>query len=135
MEERYKSLVAMKAEPWIDHFQKTAGHTSVWSKKPQPIVIKQGKNKNTSAASGDDKKNQENLPLTVVSPIEQSNEMAQAELAGKNDKSSFSEHSNSVNSQRKSTTQRVKRKKTGPKSAPNKKIARIKDIFTQHVKR
>ena len=131
MEERYKSLIAMNAEPWIDHFQKTAGHTSLWTSKPMAIVIKpSNKNKNTEDTGAG-----ENLPLTVVSPVEQSNEMAQAELASNSNKRTFTDTTGSVHSRRKPQTQCVKRKKTAPSGGTSKKIARIKVIFTQHDKR
>ena len=131
MEERYKSLIAMNAEPWIDHFRKKAGHTSLWTSKPMAIVIKpSNKNKNTEDTGAG-----ENLPLTVVSPVEQSNEIAQAELASKSNKRTFTDTTGSVHSPRKPQTQRVKRKKTAPSGGTSKKINRIKDIFTQHVKR
>ena len=141
MAERYKSLAAMKAEPWIEHFQKTAGQTSLWSKKPMAVVIKPGKAARGEGQSVDGssqsrgEQNGQNLPLKVVSPIEQSNEMAHAELAGKIDKNPLSKLKGSVTPQRKSGTQRIKRKTVGASGAPSKKIARINDIFTRHVKR
>jgi hypothetical protein len=139
MEERYKSLTAMKAEPWIAHFQKTVGRTRPWSNKPRAIVIESSENRSRKGTGSDDedgsKKNHENLPLTVVSPIEQSNEMAQAELVAKSDKRVATERGQSVHSQRKAVTQRLKRKRQAQSGTPSKKTLRLKDIFTQHVKR
>ena len=127
MEERYKSLTAMKAEPWIKHFQKTAGCTSLWTSRPKAVVIKRGK---TEGGSGHG-----NFPLTVVSPIEQSNEMAKAELTSKSDKSTSRDLGASVKHHPKSRTQRIKRKTPGESVTVNKKITRIGDIFTKHGKR
>lgn len=78
MEGRYKSLAAMDASPWIAHFTKTAGDTQVLSSRPRPIVVEKkymshGKGQQTS-------KDADNMPLTIVSPVGQSTEMAQADL-------------------------------------------------------
>ena len=140
MEERYKSLAAMKAEPWIEHFRKTVGDTTLWSNRPRPIVIKRGKEGDSGG-----NKNNENLPLTVVSPIEQSNDMAQAqvqtqartqgELTTKSDKNSGRERGGSVHQRNKLTAQRLKRGRQSLTGTTSKKIPKINDVFTRHVKR
>lgn len=78
MDSRYKSLAAMDAGPWIAHFTKTAGMTSILSSRPKPVVLEKqskGHSSGDRAASAN-----EQLPLTIVSPVGQSTEMAQANL-------------------------------------------------------
>ena len=141
MEERYKSLAAMNADPWIEHFKKTAGDTSVLSTRPRPVVIQ--KPRNTGSGSGSDSgKDNDSLPLTIVSPVGQSNEMAEADLRMENDKRSIGSSERSVSGKATSTTQpqsqrgrAVKRKQTKPKSSNDskkKKITKLKDIFSKH---
>ena len=132
MEERYKSLAAMNAEPWIEHFKKTAGHTSILSTRPRPVVIKKQRNGDKGSSSG---KDNDSLPLTIVSPIGQSNEMAEADLRMESDKRANVSSGRSVSGPVTSLTQRaVKRKLTKPKPANDrkkKKITKLKDIFSK----
>jgi len=78
MEGRYKSLAAMDASPWIAHFTKTAGDTQVLSSRPRPIVVE--KKYMTNSNGQQTSKDTDNMPLTIVSPVGQSTEMAQADL-------------------------------------------------------
>ena len=121
MEERYKSLAAMKPEPWIDHFKKTVGQSSQWSRQPRPVVIDRKAKDSTKANSND-------LPLTVVSPLEQYNEMAAAEPP-KSPKTAAKASAASLSSGSASSAQQ-KRKSTSKAGNQRKKINRVKDIFS-----
>ena len=122
MEERYKSLAAMKSEPWIEHFKKTVGQSSQWNRRPSPVVIER-KAKDTTKANNTD------LPLTVVSPLEQYNEMAAAEVT-KPPKTTVETQGASLGSRPVKSTQQ-KRKST-PRAG--KAAKRLKDIFSNHGK-
>jgi len=128
MEERYKSLAAMKSEPWIAHFKKTVGQPSLWGPASRPVVIRPTKKNSPgeSAASGGGKVN---MPLNVVSPIEQYSEMAEAEMH----KTQSQPGDFSVQQRPRSSTQR-KRKAASPASSDKaaKKVQRVKDIFSRH---
>ena len=132
MEVRYKSLAAMEAGPWIEHFKKTAGDTSILTTRPRPVVIKRSRNsENTGRLIND------SLPLTIVSPVGLSNEMAAADLNMEMDKRTAGGSTASVGGSNRSGVQRArKRKQSHPASASNtdrkKKIAKIKDIFSGH---
>ena len=126
MEERYKSLAAMKSEPWIEHFKKTVGQSSQWGRLPRPIVIER-KAKDTVKANNTD------LPLTVVSPIEQYNEMAAAEVTNP-PKTTAQSSSLALGAHSRNSTQQ-KRKSTAQQGGVAKKRAsRVKDIFSRHGK-
>ena len=136
MEARYKSLAAMDAAPWIEHFKKTAGHTSILSSQPRPVVIK--KPRSSSDAHGE--KANVSLPLTIVSPVGQSNEMAEADLRMESDKRVGAGSAGSVGSSATSGTQRSRKRKQPPHTPQSRvtsgapknkkaKITRIKDIF------
>lgn len=152
MEARYKSLAGMDASPWIEHFTKTAGKTDILSSRPRAIVV-ETKSKSRDS-HGKAVKNNDNLPLTIVSPVGQSTEMAQADLNMEVDKSRIDRQAASLAStttQRSQHTaskvaatkhsQRGKKRKsttrpnaaagtTGKKSKSGKSLARIRDIFS-----
>ena len=122
MEERYKSLAAMKPEPWIAHFKKTVGQPTLWSAKPHPVVIAQTKKSNESGSDAEP-----NMPLTVVSPIEQYSEMAEADM----NETTHRTPKASVSSQTAKSKQQQKRKQNTPQQSA-KKVKRAKDIFSRH---
>jgi len=146
MEARYKSLAGMDAAPWIEHFTKTAGNTDILSARPRAIVLE------TKSKSRDDHgkavKPNDNLPITIVSPVGQSTEMAQADLNMEVDKSRIagqtgslantaqqrSQHTASKVTATKHSQKGKKRKSTAvtgsKKSKSSKSLARIRDIFS-----
>lgn len=127
MEDRYKSLAAVKSEPWIAHFKKTVGQPSLWTPEPRPVFISPAKKESAS--------DKPNLPLTVVSPVEQYNHMAEAELA-KSAKTTQRPAAASVRARPPASAQR-KRKQPATSSVtarPTKKIKRLKDLFSNHGK-
>lgn len=69
----------MKSEPWVRYFKKTVGSPTIFSSQPRPVVIKNSENSKPAAAGQNN-----NLPIDVISPLEQSNNMAIAQM--KNDK-------------------------------------------------
>jgi len=152
MDRRYKSLAAMDAEPWIAHFTKTAGMTSILSSRPKPVVIEKlskGHSSGDRAASAN-----EALPLTIVSPVGQSTEMAQADLGiDGGDKSLLMNHKSSLaaystgraeqprkRSQLSSKTQSARKRKlslkrqepihTAKKHMSKKQLTKVRDIFS-----
>lgn len=157
MEGRYKSLAAMDASPWIEHFTKTAGDTQILSSKPKPVVVdKKYRGKSNSKSSSDKQASNtsDSMPLTIVSPVGQSTEMAQADLKMERDKntdigppaslggptavrSQGASHKSTQQSRSQSQSQAQrgrKRKLThrteAKKARTGKSIARIRDIFT-----
>jgi len=146
MEARYKSLAGMDAAPWIEHFKKTAGNTDILSSRPRAVVV-ETKSKSRDSQSRGVKVN-DNLPLTIVSPVGQSTEMAQADLNMEVDKSRIDSRAASLantTQQRSQQTaskvttakhsQRGKKRKstastTAKKSKSGKSLARIRDIFS-----
>lgn len=87
MEVRYRSLAAMDPAPWIEHFTKTAGETDILSSRPQPVVLKKKDKKNTGDSRHMLPQGNGTLPLTIVSPVGQSSQMAQADLNMEKDNS------------------------------------------------
>ena len=74
MDERYKSLATLKPDAWVKHFRDTVGKPSTWDDQSRLVLIKHSKGDGgTKTASAD-------LPLNVVSPVEQYTNMAQAEI-------------------------------------------------------
>lgn len=155
MEGRYKSLAAMDASPWIAHFTKTAGDTEILSSKPKPVVVdKKYSEKDKSKGSGGKQTSgtSDSMPLTIVSPVGQSTEMAQADLNMERDKntdigppaslggptlvrSQGASRKPSTQAGSQSQAQRGRKRKlthrTGAnKAGTGKSIARIRDIFT-----
>jgi hypothetical protein len=132
MEEGYRSVNAMKPEPWIEHFRSTVGKSSTWSEKPRPIFLKQ----NRKNSGGDSARN---LPLTVVSPIEQSTAMATAELINNTGRLGHSQSSSEPHKRKtlataeragNNSSKKKKRRKTiKGKSSRVKRAA--KDIFSK----
>ena len=128
MEERYKSLAAMKSEPWIDHFKKTVGQPTLWSTTPKPVVIVQSK-KSNSLRNDTTSDTESNMPLTVVSPIEQYSEMAEADI----NETTQRAKNTSVTS-RPGKGKQQKRKQITTQQHAAKKLKRVKDIFNRHGK-
>jgi len=117
----------MKAEPWIAHFKKTVGQPSLWGCTPKPVVITPAKKSNTATSGA-----AANMALTVVSPMEQVNEMAEAEM-----KTGHLQQDTSLGDRPKTSAPR-KRKLTAAAAhqskTAKKKVKRVKDIFSSHGK-
>ena len=145
MEARYKSLAAMDAAPWVEHFKKTAGQTSILSHRPRAVVIKKqrsdgGSGSSSSSSSSNSGKVNASLPLTIVSPVGQSNEMARADLNMESDKRAGGSSSDSVARSSTSWPQRGKKRKqhlqtNTPSSDRKKKTTKLKDIFSRNGSR
>ena len=144
MEARYKSLAAMDAAPWVEHFKKTAGQTSILSHRPRAVVIKKqrsdGGSGSSSSSSSNSGKVNASLPLTIVSPVGQSNEMARADLNMESDKRAGGSSSDSVARSSTSWPQRGKKRKqhlqtNTPSSDRKKKTTKLKDIFSRNGSR
>lgn len=142
MEARYKSLAAMDPLPWIEHFKKTAGATTMLSTRPLPVVIEKRRVTDVNGS-----KVNESLPLTIVSPVGQSNEMAEADLRMENDKRSAEPPRTSVVKTNTASAQVSRKRKqrpsaststgtgkvtVGDKKNKKKKLTKTKDIFSQH---
>ena len=138
MEARYKSLAAMDPSPWIEHFKKTAGTTAILSTRPLPVVIEKRRLTDVNGS-----KVNESLPLTIVSPVGQSNEMAEADLRMENDKRSAEPSLASVVKTNTASAQVSRKRKQRPstgtgkatvsdKKNKKKKLTKTKDIFSQH---
>lgn len=142
MEVRYKSLAAMDPAPWIEHFKKTAGETKILSSRPSPVLLskkQKGKSSGGMEAQGND-----TLPLTIVSPVGQSIEMAKADLNMEKDNSMLHDMQPSLGppgQQRSqhSTAARGKKRKAGPRTSSaqttkrsknTKAISKLRDIFS-----
>ena len=138
MEDKYRSLAVMKAAPWITHFKNSVGKSSSWTSGNRVIVIKGNK-----VGSGPEAK--QNMPLNVVSPVEQYSQMAKAEMSAdatvnkktiQNPGSTFTARQPKKKQQggpkkRKTTTGR-KKQNTNASTSTNKRIKIAKDIFSQH---
>ena len=147
MEARYKSLAAMDAAPWVEHFKKTAGQTSILSHRPRAVVIKKqrsdggsGSSSSSSSSSSNSGKVNASLPLTIVSPVGQSNEMARADLNMESDKRAGGSSSDSVARSSTSWPQRGKKRKQHlqtnmPSNDRKKKTTKLKDIFSRNGSR
>ena len=69
----------IKSEPWVAYFKESVGQPLTFSTTNKPIVI-DSKGKNSMGVA-----QRNNLPIDVISPLEQSNRMAIAQM--KRDKS------------------------------------------------
>jgi len=114
----------MKSEPWIEHFKKTVGQPTVWGTPPRPVVISAPDKK--KPPGGQDSA-RANMPLTVVSPMEQYNEMAEAEL---NKPASQPSHQPLTARPRVSAPR--KRKSASSQGKQPRKVLKVKDIFSRH---
>ena len=71
----------MQSQPWITYFKQTVGAPLEFSSQTKPVIIKNSGNSKPLAA-GQNK----NLPIEVISPLEQTNNMAIAQIkSGKSD--------------------------------------------------
>jgi hypothetical protein len=128
--------------PWIEHFKKTAGATTMLSTRPLPVVIEKRRLTDVNGS-----KVNESLPLTIVSPVGQSNEMAEADLRMENDKRSAEPPRASVVKTNTASAQVSRKRKqrpsaststgtgkatVGDKKNKKKKLTKTKDIFSQH---
>lgn len=103
-------------EPWIHYFRKSVGQPSLFSPNPRPIVIDQP-NTSKPATAGE----KGNLPINVISPLEQTNQMAMAEL--KNSKNAVTGSRGSLSTEkrkRKPPQPKTKGKKTAVKRGPGR---------------
>ena len=130
MDERYKSLAALKPDAWIKHFRSTVGKPSSWNDQPQLVIIKRSKEGDSASATS----GSSDVPLNVVSPIEQYANMAQAEM----DKKTPVYKPQSVSSKISKKNHQLKRKqnskphKSGQSSIKGEKKRKVsKDIFSK----
>lgn len=75
MDAQYKSLATVNPDMWVEHFKQTVGKPFRWGSDNEMAVLKK-KSGGTATSSKD-------LPLNVVSPVEQFANMAKAEAADK----------------------------------------------------
>ena len=69
----------MDSQPWLNYFKRSVGAPLVFSQQNRPVVINE-KSKNTAAGQ------KNNLPIDVITPLEQNNRMAIAQMkSGKED--------------------------------------------------
>lgn len=80
MEERYKSLASVRPEAWISHFRSTVGKPTKWNEGPKLRLVKPN-SPSSGGGGGSGGRASSDLPLNVVSPIEQYSEMAQATVS------------------------------------------------------
>ena len=76
MDERYKSLAALKPDAWIKHFRRTVGKPESWNERNKLVIIERSKDDSKNPSASD-------IPLNSVSPVEQYTNMAQAEMTQK----------------------------------------------------
>lgn len=101
MDEGYRSLETVNPDAWVQHFKNSVGKPSLWYTDPQLVLLKSNNNKNVNANSS------KQLPITVVSPAEQYDNMAQASV----DKTTPSYKVSSVRGKSSGRTQAKKRKR------------------------
>ena len=65
----------MDSQPWLNYFKRSVGAPLVFSTQNRPVVINE-KSKHTAVGQ------KNNLPIDVISPLEQNNRMAIAEMKG-----------------------------------------------------
>lgn len=73
MDAQFKSVEAVNPEAWVEHFKSTVGKTAAWGGEPKLVLLKRGAGQSKQVTSKE-------LPLNVVSPVEQYAQMAQAEV-------------------------------------------------------
>lgn len=73
MESEFKSVEAVNPNAWVEHFKSTIGKPAAWGMGPKLVLLKKGSGQHKQTTSKD-------LPLNVVSPVEQYANMAQAEV-------------------------------------------------------
>lgn len=66
----------MNSNPWIEHFKRSVGKTYMWGDNPGLVVLKNKSGNGTVSASKE-------LPVNVITPVEQVADMAKAEASGK----------------------------------------------------
>lgn len=134
MEDKYRSLAVMKAAPWISHFKNSVGKPSNWSLGNRVIVIKGSK-----VGSGPEAK--QNMPLNVVSPVEQYSQMAKAEMSAsatdnkktcQNPGSAFSSGPRKKKQSRGGTKRKTTTAQNKRSANTSKGIKKTKDIFSQY---
>lgn len=74
MDAEYKSLAAIKNDSWIEHFKQTVGKPYIWGGEQELVLLKNKSGTPHHTTSKD-------LPLEVVSPVEQFTNMARAEVS------------------------------------------------------
>lgn len=73
MDSEYRSVVSVRPDAWLEHFKQSVGKPYLWGQDPSLVVMK-----NKAGTRPAEVKKE--MPLNVVSPIEQYGEMAKAEL-------------------------------------------------------
>lgn len=95
-------MAAVNPEAWVDHFKQTVGKPYMWGADPALVTLK---NKSGTPHTT----TQKEVPLTVVSPVEQYDEMAKAVI----DKGTPKYQAPSVAHKASKGKGRSKRKRTG----------------------
>lgn len=109
MDAEYKSLAAMKNDSWIEHFKQTVGKPYIWGGDSELVVLKNKSGAPHQTTSKD-------LPLEVVSPVEQYTNMAKAEVS-----KSTPKYTPSSVGPKSSAGKGKKRKRKAPATKPGRK--------------
>ena len=80
----------IKSEPWVAYFKQSVGQPLTFSPTNKPVIIDSKGNKSAGTAQSS------NLPIDVISPLEQTNRMAIAQMKKDKDDSMLTPKSLSV---------------------------------------
>lgn len=74
MDSQFKSMATVNPDAWVEHFKRSIGKPFMWGSEPKLVLLKNKTGNATATASS-----HKEMPLNVVSPVEQYANMAKAD--------------------------------------------------------